>query len=221
MEFSYQTAISGYFEFPTENARRLLPGHLEPVELHHGSSIFSMTAFDVPESPLGPHRQVIMSVVVVPRVEGADVEMPKIAVYPYLVGATLAPVRQLASELWRLPHWNDDVEIDFTAQDRSITAKVSAAGQPVAELTVGDYEWEPSQYLYQCYTRDASGAYVANVRVTGEKSEHEEETGHLILHDHPFNTGLMIGDVYDVPFREVWMRDGTQTFEPLVPLQTA
>ena len=42
----------------------------------------------------------------------------------------------------------------------------------------------------------------------GEQSEHEEEKGSVKLHDHPFNKELSIADVYDVPFRELWMRDG-------------
>ena len=41
------------------------------------------------------------------------------------------------------------------------------------------------------------------------------------LYDHPFNKELSISDVYDVPFRELWMRDGLQTFEPLDQLETA
>ena len=35
--YGFRDAISGFFEFPTENARRILPPHLEPVELHHGT----------------------------------------------------------------------------------------------------------------------------------------------------------------------------------------
>ena len=30
--YGYRDAMSGFFEFPTENARRILPAHLEPVE---------------------------------------------------------------------------------------------------------------------------------------------------------------------------------------------
>ena len=41
------------------------------------------------------------------------------------------------------------------------------------------------------------------------------------LYDHPFNQALQISEVYEVPFRELWMRDGMQTFEPLVELETA
>jgi hypothetical protein len=55
----------------------------------------------------------------------------------------------------------------------------------------------------------------------GEQSEHEEESGRVVLHDHPFNRDLIIADVYEVPFRELWMRKGVQTFDPLVQLQPA
>ena len=49
--YGYRNAISGFFEFPTDNARRILPAGLEPVELHHGTSIFSMTVFELTVSP--------------------------------------------------------------------------------------------------------------------------------------------------------------------------
>ena len=42
----------------------------------------------------------------------------------------------------------------------------------------------------------------------------------VVLHDHPFNKDLMISEVYEVPFRELWMRDGKQSFDPLITLQT-
>jgi hypothetical protein len=32
---------------------------------------------------------------------------------------------------------------------------------------------------------------------------------------------LEIAEVYDVPFRELWMRSGVQTFHPLIQLETA
>ena len=83
--YGYRDAISGFFEFPTENARRILPAHLEPVELHHGTSIFSMTAFDFTESMVGAYGEVVMSVIVAPLVKPGE-RLPKSAFYPYLVG---------------------------------------------------------------------------------------------------------------------------------------
>ena len=108
--YGFRDAISGFFEFPTENARRILPAHLEPVELHHGSSIFSMTAFDFTESMVGPYGEVVMSVIVAPLVKPGE-RLPKSAFYPYLVGTTTKAAREHAIERWHLPHWMEDVEM--------------------------------------------------------------------------------------------------------------
>jgi hypothetical protein len=218
--YGYSNAISGFFEFPTDNARRLLPPHLEPVEVHHGTSIFSMTVFDFTESMVGPYGELVMSVIVAPLVKAGE-RLPKSAFYPYLVATTTRASRDHAIERWHLPHWMEDVEVGFRKEGRSITAAVAADGAPVAELTISDYSWAPVSHLYQSFMKDGDGAYLANILMEGQQSEHEEETGKLRLHEHPMNKGLVISEVYDVPFRELWMRDGQQLFDPLVTLSLA
>lgn len=217
--YGYRNAISGFFEFPTDNARRILPKHLEPAELHHGSSIFSMTAFDFDESEVGSYGEVVMSVIVSPLVKPGE-KLPKSAFYPYLVGTTTKAARDHAIERWHLPHWMEDVEMVFESRDRSLAARVSVGGQPVADLTVGDHSWQPVSHLYQSFMKDDSGAYLALITMEGEQSEHEEETGRIKLYDHPFNRDLVLSEIYEQPFRELWMRRGKQTFEPLLTLQT-
>ena len=218
--YGYANAISGFFEFPTENARRILPPHLEPAELHHGTSIFSMTVFDFTESMVGAYGEVVMSVIVAPLVKPGE-RLPKSAFYPYLVATTTTAARDHAIERWHLPHWMEDVEIGFSQEGARITAKVSADGAAVAELTIHDHSWQPVSHLYQAFMKDDAGAYLANIVMEGEQSEHEEETGLVVLNDHPFNRDLIIADVYEVPFRELWMRRGVQTFDPLIQLQPA
>jgi hypothetical protein len=219
--YGYRDAISGFFEFPTENARRILPPQLEPVELHHGTSIFSMTAFDFTESLVGPYGEVVMSVIVAPLVKPGE-RLPKSAFYPYLVATTTRAARDHAIERWHLPHWMEDVQVRFERQGSRVSAQVaSAEGEPLAELTIGDHSWSPVSHLYQSFMRDEQGAYLANIVMEGSQSEHEEETGKLVLHDHPFHKDLVISEVYEVPFRELWMRDGLQTFDPLIQLQAA
>jgi hypothetical protein len=218
--YGFRQAASGFCEFPTENARRILPSHLEPVELHHGVSVFSMTAFDFTESMVGPYGEVVMSVIVAPLVKPGK-PLPKSAFYPYLVATTTRAAREHAIERWHLPHWMADVEIAFTRGEREVTARVAAEGEPVAEMTIGDYEWHPVSHLYQSFMHDGEGDYLASITMEGQHSEHEEETGHLRLFPHAFNKQLAIADVADVPFREMWMREGLQTFEPLVQLETA
>ncbi len=215
--YGYADAISGFFEFPTENARRLLPSHLEPAELHHGSSIFSLTAFDFTESLVGPYREVVMAVIVAPLVKPGE-RLPKSAFYPYLVATTTEASRQHAIERWHLPHWMEDVEVAFTREAGRMVAAIAAGGDPVAELAVTDHSWNPVSHLYQSFMKDDAGAYLANILMEGSQSEHEEETGRLVLHDHPFNRDLDVAEVYEQPFREIWMQKGSQTFDPLIQL---
>jgi len=218
--YGYRNAISGFFEFPTDNARRILPSHLEPVEVHHGTSIFSMTVFDFNESMVGAYAELVLSVIVSPLVKPGE-RLPKSAFYPYLVGTTTKAAREHAMERWHLPHWMEDIEVEFRQEGRTITASVGADGSPVADLTISDYSWNPVSHLYQSFMKDGDGAYLANILMEGQQSEHEEETGRIQLHDHPIHKDLLIAEVYDVPFRELWMRDGQQLFDPLITLSLA
>lgn len=219
--YGYRNAISGFFEFPTENARRILPRHLEPVELHHGTSIFSMTAFDFDKSEVGEYGEVVMSVIVSPFVKPGE-RLPKSAFYPYLVATTTQVAREHAIERWHLPHWMEDVQVAFVPEGGLLTARVrDAQGAAIAEMTIHQHSWSPVEHLYQSFMKDEQGAFQANILMAGEQSEHEDERGRLVLHEHPFNEALDIAEVYDVPFRELWMRAGMQTFDPLIQLQTA
>ena len=218
--YGYEHALSGFFEFPTENARRILPAHLEPIEVHHGTSIFSMTSFNFTESSVGSYGEVVMSVIVSPLVKPGK-PLPKSAFYPYLVATTTRAAREHAIERWHLPHWMADVELTFQHGPRDVTARVSADGEPVAEMTISDYEWHPVSHLYQSFMHDGDGTYLANITMEGQHSEHEEETGRIKLFPHAFNKQLALADVSETPFREMWMREGLQTFDPLIQLEPA
>jgi hypothetical protein len=218
--YGFSNAINGFFEFPTENARRILPPHLEPAELHHGTSIFAMTAFDFTQSEVGPYGEIVMAVIVAPLVKPGE-RLPKAAFYPYRVATTTRAARDHAIERWHLPHWMEDVDVEWHVDGTTATARVGTGGEPVAELTVTDHSWARISQLFQAFMKDGKGAYLAHMVFDGEQSEHEDEKGRVVLHGHPFNAELDIAEVYDVPFREMWMRDGVQTFDPLVQLQTA
>jgi len=213
--YAFSHAISGFFEFPTDNARALVPRPLEPVELHHGSSVLAITVFDFVESCVGAYREVVFSVAVMPLVKPGE-RLPKSALYPYLVATTTAAAREHAISTWHLPHWMEDADIAIEPAGGRIEARVSLGGAPVAELCVGEHSWGPVRHLYQSFMRDSDQCYVAEILMEGNQSEHEDESGRLRLHEHAFQGALALGEVSEVPFREVWMRDGVQTFENLV-----
>jgi hypothetical protein len=213
--YGYRNAINGFFEFPTENARRILPRGMEPVEIHHGSSVFAVTVFYFHESEVGEYGEVVYAVLVPPIVE--DGRLPKGAFFPWQVATTTKAAREHAMERWHLPHWMDDVAVEFKPGDegRNLTARVEAEGSLALELTITDHSWNPVSHLYQSFQQDDGGRYMCNILFEGEKSEHEEETGRIQLHDHAFNKDIEISEVYEQPFREMWMREGHQLFDPL------
>ena len=202
--YGYREVIGGFFEFPTENARRILPGHIEPAELHHGTSIFAMNVFDFTESMVGAYKEAVMAVIVAPLVKPGE-RLPKSAFYPYLVATTTRAAREHAIERWHLPHWMSDVEIGFEPGPGRLTARVGADGAPVADMTITEHSWSPVSHLYQSFMRDGDQTYLAHITMEGKQSEHEDEKGLLKLYDHPFNQQLVISEVYETPFRELWM----------------
>jgi hypothetical protein len=216
--YGYRNAINGFFEFPSENARRVLPRGIEPVEVHHGTSVLAVTVFDFHESEVGEYGEVVYAVLVPPFVR-EDGRMAKGAFFPWQVATTTRAARDHAIERWHLPHWMDDVEVEFEPGKRSLTARVKAEGTPAMDITITDHSWKPVSHLYQSFQQDDGGRYLANIVFEGEQSEHEEETGRITLHEHPFNKDVVISEVYEEPFREMWMRNGIQLFDPLQRLQ--
>ncbi|MGD8898309.1 MAG: acetoacetate decarboxylase family protein, partial [Acidobacteriota bacterium] len=90
--YGYSNAINGFFEFPTENARRILPRGMEPVEVHHGSSVLAVTVFHFHESEVGEYGEVVYAVLVPPFVE--DGRFPKGAFFPWQVATTTKAARE-------------------------------------------------------------------------------------------------------------------------------
>ena len=215
--YGYRDAISGFFEFPTDNARRILPRGFEPVEPHHGTSILAVTVFDFDESEVGEYGEVVYAVIVPPLVR--DTRLPKSAFFPWQVATTTSAARAHAIERWHLPHWMEDVAIEFDrSQPGRTTARVRAEGSLAVEMTVTEHSWQPVSHLYQSFQRDDAGTYLANILFEGEKSEHEDEKGQIVLHDNAFNKDIVLSEVYETPFRELWMRRGCQLFDPLAQL---
>lgn len=214
--YGYRDAISGFFEFPTDNARRILPRGIEPVEPHHGTSILAVTVFDFHESEVGAYGEVVYAVIVPPLVR--DARVPKSAFFPWQVATTTAAARAHAIERWHLPHWMEDVDVVFERTNGRLQARVQAEDAPALELTVTEHSWQPVSHLYQSFQHDENGTYLANILFEGDKSEHEEESGTLVLHDNGFNKDIVRSEVYEKPFRELWMRNGCQLFDPLLQL---
>ena len=67
--YGYDLCVGGYFEMPTSDARKLLPNHLEPLEVQHERSILAITAFHFNESMVGEYDEIVLAIVVPPIVQ--------------------------------------------------------------------------------------------------------------------------------------------------------
>lgn len=214
--YGYDFCVGGYFEMSTADARRLLPDHLEPLEVQHERSILAITAFHFNESMVGEYDEVVLAVVVPPIVE-PDRPMPKAAFFPFMVATSTETSRQHAIDRWRLPHYMKDVLCSFDHDGDEMTVTVTDDGQPVLEMTVTEFGTRTTAgHNYTCFTVDPEERYKVNILMEAEHSEHEEESGELTLHAHPMTEGLNLDDVNSYPFREEWYRKGLQTFDPMV-----
>lgn len=212
--YDFRNVINAFFEMPTELARAILPSHLEPLEVRHGSGVFAVTAFDFTDSEVGSYQEIVLAVIVPPLVKGGT-EFPKSAFYPFLLGTSTPQSRAHAIERWHLPHHMRDIAVDFDESKGEMKARVHEADQPILEFSIQDHEWNRVDHLYQCFMVDGRQRFEVDIHMAGNFTEHEEETGRLELFDHPMCERVLGSDIETTPFREMWMKDGRQTFEEL------
>ena len=212
--YGFRRCVGAFFETATTDARKLLPPHLEPLEMQHERSILALTAFQFHESEVGEYEEIVLAVIVPPMVEPGK-PLPKAAFYPFVVGTSTEASRLHAMKRWHLPHYMRDLEIRFTESDEGMEVNVLDGADPVLDLLVTQHSYEPSKNLYNAFTVEGDKRFKANIYMEAPHSEHEEERGSLTLYEHPMTAGLTIDDVNTYPFREQWYQEGLQTFEPL------
>ena len=70
--YYFNNGVNCLFEMPTPDARRLLPAHLQPLEVQHERSILSVTAFDFYEGDGGIYQEAVLAILVPPRVKPGE-----------------------------------------------------------------------------------------------------------------------------------------------------
>lgn len=212
--YGFENAVGAFFEMPTSDARKILPDHLQPLEVQHQRSILAVTAFQFTESMVGPYDEVVLSVIVPPMIDPSR-PLPKAAFFPFMVGVTTASSRQHATERWHLPHYMHDLQMEFVQADEELAISVRDGSAPVLDLVVTDFPPEPARVLFHLFSVNDEERYRVNIFLDGPHGEHEEETGSLTLHPHAMTEPLTLDDISQVPFREQWFHGGIQTFEEL------
>ena len=215
--YKFSNAVSAFYEMNRDAAKACLPAHLEPMEVTHGLGIFSVTAFHFTESMVGEYDEIVMSVIVPPIITPGGT-WPRSAFYPFVVGTSTEASRLHAIERWHLPHYMSDVKVDFADHGDKVEVKVHEAGASIMDFSIATHKWSDVSQLYQCFMAGSGGKFKADITMEGQFTEHEEELGDLEIHRHAMTEQLIDADVQTFPFRELWMKDGVQTFQPLETL---
>lgn len=216
--YYFKEGLSCLFEIATDNARQLLPGHLQPLEKHPDTSVLSVSVFDFFDGDAGPYQELVLSVLVPPLVTPGE-RLPKAALYPFIVATSTELGRTQGIERWKLPHLMKDIDITFAESAQELALRVEEGGAPVLELTTTKHTFDPAELLFHSFMSDHEGNFKANITMKGEGySEHEFETGSLVLFEHEMTLGLIREEVSERPFREQWMRNGVEIFSPLEAL---
>lgn len=213
-KYGFKNCVGAFFEMATTDARKLLPSHLEPMEAMHTRSVLAVLAFQFTESEVGEYDELVMAIITPPRVEPGK-QLPKAAFFPFMVATSTSAAREHAIERWRLPHYMADLDFDFQESDGTMKVTVSEDAQPIVELTVTEHEFSPTVNPYHCFTVGDDERFKVNIFMNAPHSEHDEENGELILHEHEMTSGLTIDEVSTYPIREEWYRAGEQTFEEM------
>lgn len=212
--YHFDNAVNAFFEMNRDAAKACLPAHLEPMEVRHGLGVFAVTAFHFTDSEVGSYDEIVLAVITPPMVTPGG-EWPRSAFYPFVVGTSTEASRLHAIERWHLPHYMSDVQVDFDEQGDRVAVHVHEGDRPILDFSITAHKWAPVDHLYQSFMADSSGRYRADIRMQGDFTEHEEETGDIEIHPHPMTESIMDADIQSWPFREMWMKNGVQTFDPL------
>jgi hypothetical protein len=181
VQYHFRDAVGGFFEFPTENARQLLPSDIQPIEPRHGTAVLSVMGFDFVDSPVGAYGELILSILVSPLIEPGT-PMPRSAFYPFKLGTTTRKSREHAIERWHLPHYMQDIDLDWIHGDGHVTINATDRDEPMVRLTVTEHEWTTVEHRYQSFMADDDGFYTSTIMMAGSFSENEEERGAIVIH---------------------------------------
>jgi hypothetical protein len=213
-KYCFSTGVSAFFEMATADARGVIPAYLQPIEVRHQRSVLTVTAFLFEDSVVGPYTELMFAVVVPPMVEEWG-HHAKAGFFPFLVATSSAEARRLRAERYHFPYVDQDIAAQFIETPERLRVRAWGGGQPIVDFSVTQGAWESTSHLLQSFAGCGKARYRANVQITGEYTVHENERGSMILYPHELTRAILPSEVAPYPFREHWLKNGTEVFHSL------
>ncbi len=213
-KYCFSTGVSAFFEMATADARGVIPAYLQPIEVRHQRSVLTVTAFLFEDSVVGPYTELMFAVVVPPMVEEWG-HHAKAGFFPFLVATSSAEARRLRAERYHFPYVEQDIDAQFIETPERLRVRAWGGGQPIVDFSVTQGAWESTSHLLQSFAGCGKARYRANVQISGQYTVHENERGSMILYPHEFTRAVLPSEVAPYPFREHWLKNGTEVFHSL------
>ena len=212
--YRFQTGVTAFFEMATSDARALLPGHLEPIEVCHQRSILSVTAFLFDDSVVGPYAEIMFSVVVPAAVSDWG-QHAKAGFFPFLAATSSEEARRIKSERFHFPYHEDSIDAQFIETDEWMRVRVFGAGSPMLDMCVTPGPWKQETHLLHGFMMNGEERLRTTLQISGDYTVHENEKGKMTLFPHPITADVLSQEVSPYPFREHSFRNGTEIFHQL------
>lgn len=208
---AFRTGVSAFFEMATADAQAVLPDYLQPIEVRHQRSVLSVTAFLFEESEVGPYTELMFSVVVPPMVADWG-RHAKAGFCPFFAATSSAEARRMRSERLHFPYLDEDIDAQFIETGGRLRVRAWGQGEPIVDFSVTQGEWESTSHLLQGFGICGDQRYRGTVKISGQYTVHENERGSMTLFQHPMTASLVGREVSGYPFREHWLKNGTEAF---------
>ena len=209
--YAFRTGASAFFAISTEHARALLPPHLQPIEVRHGHSVLSATAFLFDDSVVGPYAELMFSVIVPPTVAPWG-RHAKAGFFPFLAATSSEEVRRIKSERLHFPYYPDLIDAQFFEREGQLLVKTFSKGAEIVDIRVTQGAWELTTHILQGFMMNGDERLRTTLHITGDYTVHEDEGGLMEVHEHPMTDSLLRCEIAERPFREHWFKNGTEVF---------
>ena len=97
----------------------------------------------------------------------------------------------------------------------ALRVRAWGGGEPIVDMSVTQDAWEPSTHLIQGFMMNGEERLRATMQISGQYTMHENERGSMKLFPHPLTETLLQGELARCPFREHWLKNGTEVFHTL------
>ena len=212
--YRFHTGVSAFFDMATADARALLPGHLEPIEVTHQRSVLSVTAFLFDDSVVGPYTELMFSVVVPPMVAQWG-KHAKAGFFPFLAATSSEEARRIKAERFHFPYHTESIDAQFIETDDSVRIRIFGGDAPIVDLSITPGAWETTTHLLQGFMMNGDERLRTTLQISGDYTVHENEEGQMTLFPHPIVADVLRHEVSPQPFREHWFKNGTEVFHML------